>query len=56
MRPYDSMHQAFGDALREAAQSGVSVLAVDCLVTRDGIVADQRIPVLLEAGSGKEKN
>lgn len=56
MRPHDAMHKAFGDALREAAQKGVAVLAVDCLVTEDSIVADQQIPVVLEADVNQERN
>ena len=56
MRPHDAMHKAFGDALREAAQKGVAVLAVDCLVTEDSIVADQQIPVMLEADVNQERN
>ena len=56
MRPHDAMHKAFGDALREAAQKGVAVLAVDCLVTEDSIVADQQISVVLEADVNQERN
>lgn len=45
--PNDVMHPAFGAALREAQQAGVQVLAVDCIVTPDGLVADARVPVCL---------
>lgn len=45
--PNDSMHKAFGDALRTAAAQGVKVLAVDCLVEEDGFVCDREIPVRL---------
>ena len=47
VRPNDVMHQAFGDALREAAQSGVRVLAVDCEVTENSIIASSPVPVQL---------
>jgi len=32
LRPNDETHPAFGDALREAGQAGVQILAVDCRV------------------------
>lgn len=35
--PNDERHKAFGDALREAACSGVTVLAYDCMVGEDFI-------------------
>ncbi len=43
----DRTHKAFGDALRAAAAAGVKVLAVDCTVTPDAVVADREIPVIL---------
>ena len=54
--PNDETHRAFGDALREAREAGVTILAVDCRVevsTREGsalsmsITADNSIPVIL---------
>ena len=45
--PNDKMHPEFGDALRKAAKSGVKILAVDCVVTPDGIKIDSPIPVVL---------
>lgn len=45
--PNDITHKAFGDALRKAAESGVRILAVDCIVTPDSIAADKEIPVIL---------
>lgn len=45
--PNDFTHPAFGDALRMAAQNGVKILAVDCLVSPESIVADQIIPVII---------
>ena len=56
LRPNDETHKAFGDALREAATAGVSVLAVDCVVEatpnpdgtlRLSVTADTPIPVEL---------
>ena len=56
LRPNDETHPAFGDALREAKEAGVQVLAVDCVVETaqglDGtlslsVTADQPIPVEL---------
>lgn len=48
VRPHDAIHRAFGDALREADQVGVKILAVDCLVTPNSIVADDPVAVQLE--------
>ena len=45
--PNDVTHPAFGTALRRAAAAGVKVLAVDCIVTRDGLTVDAPIPVEL---------
>ena len=45
--PNDTTHRAFGDALREAAQRGVHVMAMDCEVTPDGIEISHPIPVKL---------
>ena len=54
LRPNDATHKAFGDALREAHEAGVRVLAVDCVVEatehpdgtlRLSVTADQQIPV-----------
>lgn len=56
LRPNDVTHKAFGDALREAREAGVMILAVDCVVESttkpDGtlclsVTADQPIPVEL---------
>ena len=55
-RPNDETHRAFGDALREAKEAGVQILAVDCTVkaTPDeddtltlSVTADKPIPVVL---------
>jgi sugar fermentation stimulation protein A len=45
-RPNDEMDAAFGLALREAAEAGVSVLAYDCAVTCDTLSV--REPVIVE--------
>ena len=45
--PNDATHKAFGDALRKASTEGISVLAVDCIVTEDSIAADENIKVTL---------
>lgn len=46
-RPADTIHAAFGTALREAAASGVEVLSMDCIVTPGGLCIDAPVPVLL---------
>ena len=43
--PNDITHKAFGDALREAKQKGVIILAYDCKVTPDSIELDQPVVV-----------
>jgi len=43
--PNDRTHPAFGEALRAAAEAGVRVLAVDCLVTPDSLRLDRPVPV-----------
>lgn len=45
--PNDVTHPAFGAALREAAASGVRVLAYDCTVTPDSLTIRQAVPVRL---------
>jgi len=47
MRPNDATHPAFGEALRQAADRGVSVLARDCTVTPSGMTVDAPVPVIL---------
>ena len=46
--PNDVTHKAFGDALREAKQNGVNVLAYDCKVTLDSIELDRQVGVKYE--------
>ena len=47
IRPNDSTHPAFGDALRQAAEAGVELWAVDCRVTPDTLVHHQPMPVVV---------
>ncbi len=47
LKPNDSTHKNFGDALRKAKNSGVEIIAIDCIVTPDSIVIDKEIPVVL---------
>ena len=46
IRPHDETDPEFGKALREAAQNGVTVLAMDCAVTPDTMQI--RLPVLVQ--------
>lgn len=45
LRPHDERDPAFGAALREAAENGVTVMAMDCGVTEDTMQI--RLPVLV---------
>ena len=45
--PNDHTHPEFGAALREAAQAGVKVLAVECAVTADSLTMTRPIEVRL---------
>ena len=46
LHPNDATDPAFGESLRQAAKSGVQVLAVDCAVTESSM--DIRLPVLIK--------
>ena len=46
--PNDMTHPAFGDALRQAREAGVHVLAYDCLVTPDTRIVDSPVKVILD--------
>lgn len=46
-RPNDAMHPQFGEALRQAAAAGVTLLARDCIVTPDSITIDAPVPIQL---------
>ena len=45
LRPHDETDPEFGRALREAAENGVTVLAMDCAVSEDSM--EVRLPVLV---------
>ena len=46
LRPHDETDPAFGEALRQAAQAGVHILAVDCAVTPESMTL--RLPRLVK--------
>ena len=48
IRPHDETDPEFGRALREAAQKGVTVLAMDCAVTPDTMELRLPVPVRLD--------
>jgi sugar fermentation stimulation protein A len=45
--PNDETHPAFGEALREAYERGVVILAFDCDVTPDGMTIGDPIEIRL---------
>ena len=47
LRPHDERDPAFGAALREAAENGVVVMAMDCAVKIDSMDIRLRVPVKL---------
>lgn len=47
LHPNDETDPAFGQALREAAEAGVEILAMDCEITVDEMQIRQRVPVKL---------
>ncbi len=47
LHPNDATDPAFGKALREAAASGVQVMAVDCHVTVEEMTIRKEVPVVL---------
>ena len=48
LHPNDARDPAFGKALREAAEGGVNIIAMDCAVTVDTMTLRKAVPVLLE--------
>ena len=42
------MHEAFGNALSSAAEKGVKIIALDCVVTQDSIEADELVNVKIK--------
>ena len=47
LHPNDATDPAFGSALRQAAQAGVQVLAMDCAVTEETMTLRKPVPVQL---------
>lgn len=47
LRPNAAAHPEFAAALREAAEHGVRLLAMDCLVTPDSMTIDKPVPIEL---------
>ena len=47
LHPNDATDPHFGAALREAAASGVTVMAVDCEITTDSMTIGKEVPVVL---------
>ena len=52
--PNMRMHAAFGEALRNAKEQGVHILAYDCKVTKDSIEIGQEVPVIFRNENLKE--
>lgn len=46
-RPNDTADPVFGAALRRAADAGVEVMALKCVVEKTKVILDKRIPVLI---------
>lgn len=47
LHPNDATDPAFGQALRQAAQAGVHLLALSCRVSEDSMVIDAPVPIRL---------
>lgn len=47
LHPNDITHKEFGEALKKAKEAGVHILAFDCLVTKDSLILNEEVPVLL---------
>ena len=45
--PNRATHPAFADALAEASEAGVRLLALDCEVTPESLSIRQEVPILL---------
>jgi len=45
--PNRATHPLFADALKEAAENGVKILALDCKVSEDSLIAASSVPVRL---------
>lgn len=51
LHPNDATDPAFGQALRQAAEAGVHILAMDCRVTPDSMTLQNPVPVLIESSN-----
>ncbi|MDE6883048.1 MAG: A/G-specific adenine glycosylase [Lachnospiraceae bacterium] len=49
VEPNWKTHPEFGEALKKARNSGVQLLAYDCLVETDSLTINERIPVVLDS-------
>ena len=47
LEPNDETHPAFGEALREAHDKGVVILAYDCNITADSMTIGESVPIKL---------
>ena len=47
LTPNDQTHKAFGDALRDAKESGVEIHAISCQITPDTIIPNEEMEVRL---------
>lgn len=47
LTPNDQTHKEFGNCLRDAVLGGVNVIALDCDVTKDTIVAKKQVKIVL---------
>lgn len=56
LRPNDRTHPEFGQALREAAASGVKIHAVDCFVTENSLEIDSPLPIRLDPWYTQQDN
>lgn len=45
--PNYKTHAAFGEALKEAKSAGVNIMAIDCVVTEDEVIASEFVEVRL---------
>ena len=52
--PNMKTHAAFGEALRNAKEQGVHILAYDCRVTKDSIEIEKEVPVVFRNENLKE--
>lgn len=46
--PNYKTHIAFGEALKEAKNAGVNIIAIDCFVTENEVLAREFVPIVLD--------